>query len=42
MKAMVIAGGIPQTELPDRLREIEIRTVLPDGNENRLAGQLPE
>ena len=42
MKAMVIAGGIPQAELPDQLKEIGIRTVLPDGNENRLTGQLPE
>ena len=37
MKAFVIAGGLPQIELLNQLRDRCIKTVLADGNENALA-----
>ena len=37
MKALVIAGGVPQIELLKQLREREINTVLADGSENAVA-----
>lgn len=42
MKAMVIAGGIPQMELLRQLKERKIETVLLDGNENCLARAIPD
>lgn len=42
MKAMVIAGGIPQAELLNQLKERGIATVLLDGNENCLARHLAD
>ena len=37
MKALVLAGGLPQIELIKQLKERGIETVLCDGNENALA-----
>ena len=37
MKALVLAGGLPQIELINQLRARNITTVLADGNENCLA-----
>lgn len=42
MKAMVIAGGVPQMELLRQLKERKIETVLLDGNENCLARAIPD
>lgn len=42
MKAMIIAGGIPQMELLRQLKERKIETVLLDGNENCLARAIPD
>lgn len=42
MKAMVIAGGIPQMELLRQLKERMIETVLLDGNEKCLAREIPD
>lgn len=37
MKALVLAGGLPQIELINQLKERNITTVLADGNPNALA-----
>ena len=37
MKALVIAGGVPQIELINQLKERDIYTILLDGNANALA-----
>lgn len=42
MKAMAIAGGVPQMELLRQLKERKIETVLLDGNENCLARAIPD
>lgn len=42
MKAMVIAGGIPQMELLRQLRQRNIETILIDGNENCLAKSISD
>lgn len=42
MKAMVIAGGVPQMELLRQLKERKIETVLLDENENCLARAIPD
>ena len=40
MKALVLAGGLPQIELIKQLKERGIETVLCDGNENALASMI--
>ena len=37
MKALVIAGGVPQIELIKQLKERNIYTILLDGNSNAVA-----
>ena len=37
MKALILAGGLPQIELINQLKERNIETILCDGNENAIA-----
>ena len=37
MKALVLAGGLPQIELINQLKSRNIETVLVDGNDNAIA-----